>query len=170
MGWFEEVSDTYLQGPKHGFHYDPMLDTYWVTPVDFALVDINNLGQMVGEDWSELAVVAWKLRYYRRHGTSAFFYDGLGGEPQPLLPLPGDEIASVTGINDAGLIIGFSYDESLLSDNPLPPYIVTPVVWQVTSEGITPPIALPLLDNHFIGRPEGIGPANANGVCAIVGA
>jgi hypothetical protein len=161
-GFFEELNGTF-----RGFTYDSASESYWVTESNFALVDLNNFGQIVGEDWSSRTKI-WSTKAARDIGFQAYFWNSQGDQPRPLPPLPGEEITSANGINDQGLIIGFSADENFAS-LPLP-YVITPVVWQATPTGVSVPIPLPLPVGHFIGRAEGISQPNGNGVSYIVGA
>ena len=131
-----------------GFFYSSALDQYWFTDPGVVLRGMNNLQQYVG-DYNDLAYLGQ-------------YWNAPGADPQLLPPLPGDLHSGAGGINDAGLIVGWSADA-------LTPSLLTPGVWQVTETGISDPLPLPLLAGHTLGAAWNIGPANANGVAGIVG-
>ncbi len=146
-----EVS-AYVTGTERinfGFFYSLALDQYWFTEPDVRLRGMNNLQQFVGDfDDNDLVYLG---QYWSAPGAAS----------QLLPPLPGDLYSGAGGINDAGLVVGWSSGE-------LTPTF-TPVVWQVTEAGISGPLPLPLLAGHAMGEALNIGPSNANGVAGIVG-
>lgn len=157
-GWFEEADGTY-----HGFYYDRQTASYSVTENDLAVLGINNLGEMVGEYWGD-----GFAPYGDKPVTNlGYYWSAPDADPIPLPPLVGHELTGCAGgINDRGLIAGWSADEAFAE---APPYEVTPVVWTITDTGVSAPVALPLLPDHLFGSALAISPPNANGVSLIVG-
>ena len=157
------VKDELNNYTYQGFYYSRERGEHWVLEPHFVLRSINNAGEMVGDDVTEFVVFQPDDGLL---GKQAYYWSGPGATPEPLPPLPGGELTSASGINDMGLIVGWSADETDLDELPA---IVTPVVWQVTSAGISDPMPLPRIPGDFYALAARISAPNSNGVCTIVG-
>jgi probable HAF family extracellular repeat protein len=82
-------------GATCGLHLDLNTGDYTLLNggTNSSAADVNNLNQIVGRD-----------------GDLAAFWSGPSTDPIPLLPLFGDVRSAAGAINDAGMVIGASYD------------------------------------------------------------
>ncbi len=116
------VGSAELPGGETRFaHFDIATQTYNSFPAGVALTGINNLNQMVG------AVGNWNMGAY---------WDDPSAVPVTLPPLNGDVVSRADGINDDGVILGYSGPTS--------------VVWRVTKDAqnslvVDGPVKLPPL-------------------------
>ncbi len=118
------VGSAELPGGETRFaHFDIATQTYNSFPAGVALTGINNLNQMVG------AVGNWNRGAY---------WDDPSADPVTLPPLIGDVVSRADGINDEGVILGYSGPTS--------------VVWRVTKDAqnslvVDGPVELPPLSS-----------------------
>ena len=140
------VGSAELPGGETRFaHFDIATQTYNSFPTGVALTGINNLNQMVG------AVGNWNMGAY---------WDNPSADPVTLPPLNGNVDSRADGINDDGVILGYSGPTS--------------VVWRVTKDAqnslvVDGPVELPPL---YAGAVETYGHdinEIADGTAQIVG-
>lgn len=145
-------------GGSEAVHLDLATGVYTSLQDGFRAEGVNNLNQIVGNT----KVADFSL---------ALFWSGPSAEPAVLLPLAGDVTSYALAVNDAGIVIGSSYDG--VSMTPDGVALVRGVVWRVAVDAdetvhVDGPVELP---PQFAGAVTGAHDINevVGGAAQIVG-